>query len=76
MKPEIMAQEALIKRKSLALNVAMFPFLSLHVLCGFTALWSFKVLPVFLALTALNSTEELLDESFGFCFNCGQEYRC
>ena len=46
-------------------------FQSFLVLCGSAALWSFKVLPVRLALAALDSAEELLDESSGFCFNCG-----
>lgn len=51
--------------------MATFPFTSFIVLCGFTAVRSFKVLPVRLALTALDFAEELLDESLGFCFDCG-----
>lgn len=39
--------------------------------CGFTAVRSLKVLPVCLALTALDAAEELLDESLGLCFHCG-----
>lgn len=50
------------------LHVTDFP--SFLILCRFPAVWYFKVLPVCLALTALDSAEELLDESFGFCFNC------
>lgn len=51
--------------------MSVFPFPSVLVLCGFTAVRSFKVLPVCLALAALDCAEELLDERFGFCFNCG-----
>lgn len=49
-----------------------FPFPSFPVLWGFPAVWHFKVLPVCLALAALHPAEEPLDESFGFCSDCGQ----
>lgn len=55
--------------------MAVFPFPSFLVLCDFTAVRSFKVLPVCLALAVLDCAEELLDERFGFCFNCGNTER-
>ena len=53
-----------------AIKTAPCPFPSFLVLRGVTAGRSLKVLPVGLALTALDFAEELLDERFGFGFNC------